>query len=221
MIPNYMLEIKDLSKSYITKRGKNEIPVLQDISLYVKKGERVGISGSSGCGKTTLLHLIAGLVTPNQGSIIIDGITVSSNKVNIAPHMRGIAYVFQSPALWPHMTVEENILYPLQNKDIDLEGLLEAFEISKLTKRYPSQISGGQAKRVAIVRALSASNKLILMDEPLTNLEKSLKKNILQTLDTYLKQTNKTIVYVTHDMNELEFIASTKYVIEDGAIKNA
>ena len=135
--------------------------------------------------------------------------------------MRGIGYVFQSPALWPHMTVEQNILYPIQNKDVDIEGLLDAFEISNLMKRYPSQISGGQAKRVAIVRALSASNKLILMDEPLTNLEKNLKMNILQTLDLYIKKTNKTIVYITHDMDELEFIASKKYVLKDGTLKNA
>ena len=221
MTANYILEISDLTKSYTTKKDKKVTRVLQGISLYVKKGERLGISGSSGCGKTTLLHLIAGLVAPDHGSIIIDNTTVSSNEVHIAPHMRGIGYVFQSPALWPHMTVEQNILYPIQNKDVDIEGLLDAFEISNLMKRYPSQISGGQAKRVAIVRALSASNKLILMDEPLTNLEKNLKMNILQTLDLYIKKTNKTIVYITHDMDELEFIASKKYVLKDGILKNA
>ncbi|HZJ82806.1 MAG TPA: ATP-binding cassette domain-containing protein [Clostridia bacterium] len=209
-----LLTVLEVTKSYTS-------PILQGLSLYIRQGERIGILGPSGSGKTTLLRLIAGLEQPDSGSIIIDGVIVSSSSINVPPHLRGIGYVFQSPALWPHMTVEQNILYPSKEKGIDIEDLLNAFQISELTQRYPSQISGGQAKRVAIARALAAGAKLLLMDEPLTNLEKDLKIGILATLNNCLDKTNTAIIYVTHDMDELQYLTRKNYGIVGGGLENA
>lgn len=214
-----LLFLDHVTKAYYSKNINNT--VIKELCMGMQQSERIGITGPSGCGKTTLLKLIAGLERIDNGKIIINGIVVSDKNFILPPHKRGLGFVFQTPALWPHMTVEENVRYPSKGNDININELLEQFEVLELKKRYPSQISGGQAKRVAIARALASEAPLLLMDEPLTNLEKNLKKRILNALDAYLQQSKAGLIYVTHDEDELQSIVSRSYKMTGGTLYDA
>ena len=213
-----LLALQEITKTFPQNGTDKRSTVLHGINLNLKQGGRIGITGASGSGKTTLLHLIAGLEEPDSGRILIDGKAVTDKGSIIPPHKRGIGYVFQTSALWPHMTVEENIRYPARNGKIDLDGFMDAFEISDIAKRYPSQISGGQARRAAIVRAFASGAKLILMDEPMSSLDSGLKTNILKVLAEHLERTQTGLVYVTHDEGELPYIAAQCYRIAGGGL---
>jgi len=217
MYENNVLLVKHLVKGYYHK-DKTLNKVLKGISLCLKPGERIGITGPSGCGKTTLLRLIAGLEQVDAGKILINNRLVSEKGYTVSPYKRRLGYVFQTPALWPHMTVEQNLIYTQKSLNIEIKWLLEKFEISKIAEHFPSQISGGQAKRVAIARAIASGSHLILMDEPLTNLEKELKASILEVLDDYLFKTNTGLIYVSHDQKELKAIVSKSYSISKGVL---
>lgn len=218
---NELLSIQNITKTYFVSKKITNEPVLKGIHFSLKQGERVGVTGPSGCGKTTLLRLIAGLEEPDSGKILINERLATDQSIILPPHRRGIGFVFQTPALWPHMTVAENIGYPAKDNQVKLEELLEDFEISDLANRLPSQISGGQAKRVAIARALASGAQLFLMDEPLTSLDQRLQSHILEIVMRYLNRTNSGLIYVTHEGKELASIISRHYRIEGGVLYDA
>lgn len=191
-----MIKIRNVSKDY------GEGTVLQDFSLEMASGEMVILLGESGCGKTTLLRILAGFEQAGEGQIWIGGRLMEEN---IAPNQRELAMVFQEPALWNHMSVLKNITYGMKEKNHQrLAEIMDALEISGLEHRYPEELSGGQAKRVALARALAADREILLLDEPLSNIDAETKKKILAFLDKNYKG-KKTILYVTHSKTEADF----------------
>lgn len=198
--------IRQLSKAFDT------VPVLDAFSLEIAPADRVVILGPSGSGKTTLLRLIAGLDMPDGGEILIDGQSASRPDWVLPPYQRDLSMVFQTPALWPHMTVAENIRFGLSRLDRDsaeqrTAELLAALGLKELAARYPHQLSGGEARRVALARALAPRPALLLMDEPLTNLNPDLKQQVLALIQSHLEQHHPTLVYVTHDAEEARAIS--------------
>jgi len=172
-VENYIV-INKLFKAF----GKTKI--FQNFSLIVKRYSAISICGPSGCGKTTLLRLIAGLEHPDRGEIFINGKIVYQNGWSLEPHKRGMAFVFQQSALWPHMSVKQNIEFGIKKSQYMesselVDEILENLEIKDLINRYPGEISGGQAKRVSIARALAAKQDILLMDEQITNKEHNIK----------------------------------------------
>lgn len=182
--------------------------VVKDFCLTVKEGEIVGIVGPSGCGKTTLMRALCGLKNPDSGEIFVNGTPFYSKakRVNVSPELRNIGIVFQDYAVWPHLSVSENVGYPLKKKKASKEEtekqVHEALsQVSMLgyEKYMPSQLSGGQQQRVAIARALTSSTDLIIMDEPITNLDAKLRESMLVEIRLMQQQLGTTIIYVTHD----------------------
>jgi ABC-type Fe3+/spermidine/putrescine transport system ATPase subunit len=201
-----MIIAQDLSKHF------SEVRAVDQVSFKMPAGESLAIYGPSGSGKTTLLRLIAGLEKPDEGTVQIQGKLVSGQGVLVAPSERGVGFVFQSPALWPHMNVTKNILFglkelPKQEAQERLGDLLERTKLQGLESRYPSQLSGGQARRVALARTLAPKPKILLMDEPLTNVDPDLKVNLLTLVKEVVSQESITMIYVTHDMEEAAQIA--------------
>ncbi len=201
------INIRGISKAF------GSVSVLERVSLDITPKERLVIVGPSGCGKTTLLRLIAGLETPDAGEIWIGGRQASSPTQVIPPHMRNTGMAFQAPALWPHMTVWDNIAFGLARTDRReirrrIEELLTALGLEHLSRRYPHQISGGEARRVALARALAPRPAILLLDEPLTHLNSDLKQRVLSVLQTHLDRYQPVLVYVTHDNDEAHLIAT-------------
>lgn len=195
MVKN-VIEVSNLSKDY------GEGPVLHNFSLQVAAGEMVILQGESGCGKSTLLRILAGFEKESEGSVLLKG-QIMTEK--IAPNQREIGMVFQEPALWNHMSVLKNITYGMKNYDKNrVAEIMEALEINGLEHRYPEELSGGQAKRVALARALAADREILLLDEPLSNLDVKTKERIMAFLAKDVKG-RKTIVYVTHSKTEADF----------------
>lgn len=190
-----MIEVMGLSKHF------ENLEVFKDLSFLVNDNEGMFIVGASGCGKTTLLRLIAGFDDDYQGKMRIDGRLVNQS---VAPGERDVAIVFQEPTLWNHMTVEKNMSYGMKDNDRDrLVEVARGLEISELLNKYPEQISGGQAKRVSLARALLSGKKNLLLDEPLSNVDQKTKDVIMDFLRTdYLSK--RCIIYVTHDSKEIE-----------------
>jgi iron(III) transport system ATP-binding protein len=212
-----MIEVRNLSRRFF--HGT----VISGVSFLVPDRCSVAILGASGSGKTTLLRLIAGLDTPDSGEILIDGVIASTPKGVVPPHRRNIGFVFQSPALWPHMTVEENILFALGNYgDGDsrdrLNNVLEQVSLLHLRHRYPHQISGGEARRVALARAIAPEPRCLLLDEPLTNLDTDLKEEMLALIGYTAEACGSSMIYVTHDLAEAERLADTILRLESGCI---
>jgi len=204
-----MINVDGVSKSY------GRVDVLDNVSLKVEPGKTVGIVGPSGSGKTTLLRVIAGLDTADRGTVSIDGVPASIPEVVIEPSGRNISAVFQVPALWPHMTVQENLDYVHTREKRNAKGLLKSVGLSELVDRYPSELSGGEARRVSIVRGLLADRKYLLMDEPLVNLNPSLKNMVHEVIMGWTVGQRMGVLYITHDRNELEY-ADTVYVMTHG-----
>jgi len=186
-------------------------PVLRDFSLEVAAGEFLSLLGPSGCGKTTALRIIAGLLQPDSGSITIGGRYVyqAEQGYNLPPEERQVGMVFQSYALWPHMRVGENIAYPLklrryprQEVQERVTKILDLVDLAGLEERYPHQLSGGQQQRVALARALVAEPLVLLLDEPLSNLDARLRERMRLELKDIQKRVGATIIYVTHDQLE-------------------
>jgi iron(III) transport system ATP-binding protein len=206
----------------VCKSFNNHIAV-DHVSLEIPKQAHIAVLGPSGSGKTTLLRLIAGLEMPDAGTISMDGRTVSSRAISIPPSERRIGFVFQSAALWPHMTVANNILFaidslPEQEQQQRLASLLDRMEIAHLINRYPDQISGGEARRVALARALAPRPELLLLDEPLTNLDRPLREDLLQLIAESARVDGSSMIYVTHDEDEGTKIADTIIRFERGRI---
>lgn len=207
-----ILALKGLCKEYSLNKQKFE--ALCDINLEVKKGAFISLVGKSGCGKTTLLKLIAGLETKSKGQIIF---TPSDIKVGM---------VFQEARLMPWLTVEENMALSLHNiqdeeiKNKRIEYYLDMMGLSKFRKAYPKEISGGMAQRVALARALCYDAELILMDEPLGALDAFTRKNLQEELVNIFLKAEKTIIFVTHDVDEAVYLGQQVLVMEDGKILN-
>ena len=198
--------------------------VINDLSLSFNEGQLTCLLGSSGSGKTTILRLLAGLESADSGKIHINGKLASEdNKILLPPAKRGIGFIFQDLALWPHMTVYENIAFGLKvNKVAKAEekiaNILDFLGIQGHQNKYPSQLSGGQQQLVAIARSLVLNPKLLLMDEPLANLDVKLKSKIRAQIKEVIKNFSVTIVYVTHDHHEAFGLADEIVVIDNGKI---
>ena len=199
------IELKHIDKFY----GDNH--VLRDINLTIEDGDFMTLLGPSGCGKTTTLRVVSGLERPQNGTMTIDGVEMinADDAYYAEPSKRGLNLVFQSYALWPHMTVYNNIAFGLKiqkmaKDEIDkrVMSALKMMRIEQYKDRYPTELSGGQQQRVAIARAVASSPKLLLLDEPLSNLDAKLRLDMRAELQRLHKELGTTIIYVTHDQVE-------------------
>jgi len=212
------IEIHNLFKSF-----KNVVAV-NHIQLEVSQGEMLTLLGPSGCGKTTTLRCIAGLEKPDEGDIVIDGKPMLSQGF-VPPSKRGIGMVFQNYAVWPHMKVYSNIVYGLKLQRLSRQVIkekahkvLNVVGLSGLEDRYPSQLSGGQQQRVALARALVSNPKVLLLDEPLSNLDAKLREELRFEIKSLVRRMGITAVYVTHDQAEAMVISDRIAVLEAGNV---
>ncbi len=197
--------------------------LLDNFHLSVEKGARVCILGESGSGKSTVLRLLAGLEMPESGVIEMDQRVLVDDKQMVYPEHRGIGMVFQDYALFPHMTVSQNITFGLKGKSKAekqelLDEMLDLVDLHAFCKRYPHELSGGQQQRVAIARALILKPKLLLLDEPLSNLDESLKEKIRPELKAILDRAKITTIFVTHDKNDCVQLADYIVVMNQGCV---
>jgi iron(III) transport system ATP-binding protein len=213
------VRVSGMSRSYGNHR------VLHDVSFEVPDGNVCVLLGSSGSGKTTMLRLIAGLDRPESGEIAIGGKLIVGDGTFVAPEQRDIGLVFQSYALWPHLTVFDQIAYPLRVRSWSRDRIKEAVneaagmvELSTMLGRYPSQLSGGQQQRVALARAVVFGPSLLLLDEPLSNLDAALRREMRQQLQELQKRLGVTTIYVTHDQEEAMAVADTVVVMTEGRV---
>ncbi len=204
-----------------------EKEVLNDFSFDFESNKTTCLLGPSGCGKTTLLRLIAGLEIPSIGSIVLNEMTVSENgKIVVPPHQRKIGFIFQDLALWPHFTVYDNIAFGLtikKEKNINnrVSELLNFFGINDKARKYPHQLSGGQKQMVAIARSLVLQPEILLLDEPLANIDSHLKENIMEYLKSLQQQHRFTMLYVTHDKHEAMYTGDNILIINAGKVELA
>jgi iron(III) transport system ATP-binding protein len=216
------VELRNLTKRY----GDNA--VVDRVSLHIEHGKLVCLLGPSGCGKTTTLRLIAGFVEPSEGEILVGDRVVSTPSSTVPPERRNMSMIFQSYALWPHMTVRENISYGLKLRKMSrevitqkLDAILGTTKLAELADRYPGELSGGQQQRVALARALIVEPETLLLDEPLSNLDANLREEmrfeVRRLHDTY----RYTTVYVTHDQAEAMTTADLICVMNAGRIEQS
>ncbi|MBN8204046.1 ABC transporter ATP-binding protein [Bacillus sp. NTK034] len=208
-----ILTIHNLTFSF----PKARVPVIEDFSFTMDEGEIVGILGQSGSGKSTLLRLISGLEIPRTGTIEIAGTEAAGKKTFLQPEDRGVGMVFQDYALFPHMSVKDNLLFGLsrltrKERLPRVREMLELVQMTDFEKRYPHQLSGGQQQRIALARALAPKPKLLLMDEPFSNLDANLKGSIRDELREILKKANMTCIMVTHDKEDVKAICDRSIV---------
>ena len=217
-----IIEIKNVSKEYDGKA------VVKNESIAIKRGEFVTILGPSGCGKTTTLRMIAGFERATEGEIYIGDHCVSSHIKNtfVPPEKRDIGMVFQSYAVWPHMTVTENVAYPLKIQKVPKEEraarvaeMLKLVHLDEYGSRYPHQLSGGQQQRVALARALVMRPGLLLLDEPLSNLDAKLRESMRFEISSIQKELGITVIYVTHDQSEAMTMSDRVVVMSRGVIQ--
>ena len=202
--------------------------VLNDYSLEVKESEIMGIVGPSGCGKTTLMRALCGFLKPETGEIYVDDRLVfsASKHINIAPELRRIGVVFQDYAVWPHMSVWDNVCYPMKKHKLPKDEIskravhaLEQVHMTGYEKHLPSQLSGGQQQRVAIARALVSSEQLIVLDEPITNLDAKLREEMIIEIRRIQREIGTTIIYITHDQEAaLRLCDKIAVMAQDGHI---
>jgi len=195
--------------------------VIEDFSLTIEQGEVICILGESGGGKSTVLRLVAGLEVPSKGRIRINDITMVDQNVFVQPEKRGVGMVFQDYALFPHMTVAENIRFGLNNmstkeKDHRIIQMLNLVSLEDYRKRYPYELSGGQQQRVAIARTLAPKPSLLLLDEPFSNLDTELRSKIREEIKIILNQTRITVIFVTHDKEDAKSIADRVVILKEG-----
>ena len=215
--PKTVVRFKHVDKSF-----DGETLVIKDLNLDIFEGEFLTLLGPSGSGKTTTLMMLAGFETPTHGQIFIGDKSIG----NIPPHKRGIGIVFQDYALFPHMTVRENLSFPLQVRKIPKDEIdrkvskaLDMVELSGFGARRPSQLSGGQQQRIALARALVFEPQLVLMDEPLGALDKNLREQMEYEIKHIHENLNVTMVYVTHDQSEAMIMSNRIAVFNDGVIQ--
>lgn len=216
------VELRNLTKQYAA------IKVVDDISLKIEHGCLVCLLGPSGCGKTTTLRLIAGFVEPSAGDILVGDRVVSSAWHTLPPERRNMSMIFQSYALWPHMTVAENVAYGLKLRKVDrdtvgrkLYAILSTTKLRQFADRYPGELSGGQQQRVALARALIVEPETLLLDEPLSNLDANLREEMRFEVRRLHDEYRYTTVYVTHDQSEAMTTADVIAVMNAGRIEQA
>lgn len=216
---NDAIVFKNITKSYGEKN------ILKDFSLNIKKGEFLTIIGSSGCGKTTVLKMINGLIKPNKGNVFVDGKDIS--KINLIDMRRKIGYVIQGVGLFPHMKIKNNISYTLnlekkENKEEILSKVKKLVKIvgldEEIINRYPNELSGGQRQRVGIARALVGEPDIILMDEPFGAVDEITRKLLQDEIYKIYKEYNVTIVFITHDIREALKLGTRVIVMDNGEI---
>ncbi len=214
---NSFVQFKKIDKSY-----DGEILVVKNLNLDISKGEFVTMLGPSGSGKTTTLMMLAGFETPTNGEIYLDSMPISK----IPPYEREIGMVFQNYALFPHMTVQENLAFPLEVRKISksetkekVQKALDMVELGNFGTRFPAQLSGGQQQRVALARALVFEPRLVLMDEPLGALDKNLREQMQYEIKHIHDRIGITVVYVTHDQSEALTMSNRIAVFNDGVVQ--
>jgi ABC-type Fe3+/spermidine/putrescine transport system ATPase subunit len=210
-----------LEMKHITKRFGHLVAV-NDVSISLQRGKLITFLGPSGCGKTTLLRTISGFTEPDEGEIVLDGQVITG----IPPNNRDTAMVFQNYALFPHMTVAQNIGFglqirkrPKQEIDAEVERLLDLVQMEGLGNRKPHELSGGQQQRVALARALSLHPKILLLDEPLSNLDANLRVSMREEVRKLQRRLDLTIIFVTHDQEEAMSISDLLVVMDHGVVK--
>jgi iron(III) transport system ATP-binding protein len=214
------IELALLEKSFGPTR------VVRGLSLEVGAGEFLSLLGPSGCGKTTTLRMLAGLERPDAGRIVLAGALVDGPGVHVPPERRGLGMVFQSYAIWPHRTVAENVAYPLLRQRTAASDIgprvaeaLRWVQLEKLGGRMPHALSGGQLQRVALARALVASPKVLLLDEPLSNLDAALREEMRAEIAALRARLGTTMVYVTHDQSEALALSDRVAVMNLGVVE--
>jgi len=200
---------------------------VKNLELIIEPGELVTFLGPSGCGKTTTLRMVAGLETPDSGTVELGGRVLDdpSAGIHVPPERRKIGMVFQSYAIWPHMRVSDNITYPLSVKKVPkaerqgkLRDILELVQLTGQEDKWPHQLSGGQQQRVALARGLIMEPEVLLMDEPLSNLDAKLRKSMREDIRRIQQTLGMTMLYVTHDREEAEAISDRMAVMFDGIL---
>jgi iron(III) transport system ATP-binding protein len=216
------VELRNLTKNF------GSLAVVNDVSLTIAHGTLVCLLGPSGCGKTTTLRLIAGFMEPTAGEIRVGDRVVSTPQKTLPPERRNMSMIFQSYALWPHMTVAENIAYGLKLRKVDnvtiqkkLTAILSTTRLAPLADRYPGELSGGQQQRVALARALIVEPETLLLDEPLSNLDANLREEMRFEVRRLHDEYRYTTVYVTHDQSEAMTTADVIAVMNAGKIEQA
>lgn len=222
------LELQDVSVAYPQRGGLFShrqsdawTTVVKHVSMSLAKGQIGVLIGPSGCGKTTLLRAIAGLEPVQSGSISLDGTVISSTHNTLTPERRNIGMVFQNYALFPHMTIERNIAFGIHRldtaaKQTRIQEVLELVHLQAYAKRYPHELSGGQQQRIALARALAPKPRLVLFDEPFSNLDTELRKKLTGEVRSILKTANATALFVTHDQLEAFAVADVVGAMHDG-----
>lgn len=214
-----VIEIKGLTKRYA------DYAAVESLDLRIESGEFLTLLGPSGCGKTTTLRMIAGFIEPDAGTISVDGKVISSAKHTVAPERRGMGMVFQNYALWPHKSVFDNVAYGLRMEKCPkpeitrrVSGMLETVGLGAMGKRYPHELSGGQQQRVALARSLVTEPKIMLLDEPLSNLDAKLRDQMRLELQDIQERTGISFIYVTHDQSEAMSMSTRIAVMRRGEL---
>ncbi|WP_455271175.1 ABC transporter ATP-binding protein [Rhizobium herbae] len=214
------LILNHLSKDFGTGRA-----AVSDVSLTVREGGFLALLGPSGCGKTTVLRMIAGFEQPSDGSIVLGERTLADASGALPPEKRNMAMVFQSYALWPHMTVAQNVGYPLKVRgvtgtawQVGVKDALSVVRLEDFANRRPADLSGGQRQRVALARCLVTSPDVVLLDEPLANLDRHLKAAMEETFREFHARSGATMIYVTHDQSEAMALATDIAVMSEGRL---
>ncbi len=214
------LQLKNLTKKY------GDLTVVENLNLTLRAGEFVSLLGPSGCGKTTTLRMIAGFVAPTAGSVEMDGRQLSSPQASLPPERRRMSMIFQSYALWPNMTVEQNIAFGLKMRKVARDELkrrvgqiLDVVQLGHLAGRYPNELSGGQQQRVSLARALVVQPEILLLDEPLSNLDANLREEMRGEIRRLHNEFGITSIYVTHDQAEAMTTSDRIAVMNKGRIE--
>lgn len=215
-----MLSLAGVTKTY------GAAAVVDDLNLELQPGEFLSLLGPSGCGKTTTLRMIAGFVTPSSGTIVMNGRPLFTERRSLPPEKRQMSMIFQSYALWPNMTVEQNVIFGLRMRKVPdqdarkrVAEILEIVRLGEMANRLPSELSGGQQQRVALARALVVKPEILLLDEPLSNLDANLREEMRREIRRLHKEFGITSIYVTHDQSEAMTSSDRIAVMKGGRIE--
>jgi len=219
------LDVRGIVKTLGDARTPDASAVLRGVSFSIRDGECFGLRGTTGSGKTTLLRIIAGLLAPDSGEVVLDDRVLSSPKMQVQPAERSVALVFQSLGLWPHLTVKGHLDFVLSATKLSRSeqraqcaSTLETFLIHDLSCRYPAQLSGGERHLLALARAFCTQTRILLLDEPFTGLDSALKSRVLETLARERARRNLTTLLVTHNEDEMRVLCDRVEHLNEGHI---